>query len=128
MQELEGAPLHQSKLAGVRLACPPELSASIKDYFKSNGFDVSNTVCFSNNAPDRLNLIFEVATQARKLAGVIMGLLNRNDVEIELNLCTRGDEPKTTKVKLRSLKDVEACERLIDKLASVVVKPRQDDQ
>ncbi|MCQ7704630.1 hypothetical protein NP180_23175, partial [Salmonella enterica] len=73
MQELEGAPLHQSKLAGVRLACPPELSASIKDYFKSNGFDVSNTVCFSNNAPDRLNLIFEVATQARKLAGVIMG-------------------------------------------------------
>ncbi|EMD2586762.1 TPA: hypothetical protein ACTDLJ_004624 [Salmonella enterica subsp. enterica serovar Newport] len=56
-----------------------------------------------------------------------MGLLNRNDVEIELNLCTRDYEPKTAKVKLRSLKDVEACERLIDKLASVVVKPKQDD-
>ncbi|QRG81379.1 hypothetical protein [Citrobacter sp. R56] len=128
MQELEGAPLHQSKLAGVRLVCPPELSTSIQDYFKSNGFDVGHTICFSANAPDKLDFIFELATQARKLAGVIMGLLNRNDVEIELNLCTRGDEPKTAKVKLRSLKDVEACERLIDKLASVVVKPKQDDQ
>ncbi|ECC8588185.1 hypothetical protein DKG09_23860 [Salmonella enterica] len=128
MQELEGAPLHHSKLAGVRLACPPELSASIQDYFKSNGFDVSKTICFSNNAPDRLNLIFEVATQARKLAGVIMGLLNRNDVEIELNLCTGDYEPKIAKVKLRSLKDVEVCERLIDKLASVVVAPKQDNK
>ncbi|EHH9270845.1 hypothetical protein J8469_004993, partial [Salmonella enterica] len=108
--------------------CPPELSASIQDYFKSNGFDVSKTICFSNNAPDRLNLIFEVATQARKLAGVIMGLLNRNNVEIELNLCTGDYEPKIAKVKLRSLKDVEACERLIDKLASVVVAPKQDNK
>ncbi|ASK02672.1 hypothetical protein CFA70_22735 [Citrobacter freundii] len=100
----------------------------MKDYFKSNGFDVGNTVCFSNNAPDKLNLIFEVATQARKLAEVIMGLLNRNDVEIELNLCTRDDLPQTAKLKLRSLKDREECERLIKNLASVVVKPTQDDQ
>lgn len=128
MQELEGAPLHQSILGGIRIECPAELTATMKDYFKSNGFDVGNTVCFSNNAPDKLNLIFEVATQARKLAEVIMGLLNRNDVEIELNLCTRDDLPQTAKLKLRSLKDREECERLIKKLASVVVKPTQDDQ
>ncbi|EPJ4515392.1 MULTISPECIES: hypothetical protein [Citrobacter freundii complex] len=128
MQELEGAPLHQSILGGIRIECPAELTATMKDYFKSNGFDVGNTVCFSNNAPDKLNLIFEVATQARKLAEVIMGLLNRNDVEIELNLCTRDDLPQTAKLKLRSLKDREECERLIKNLASVVVKPTQDDQ
>lgn len=126
MHELTGKPLHQSKLGGIRIECPPELTLKMKDYFKSNEFDVGRTICFSNAAPDKLNLIFEVATQARKLAEVIMGLLNRNDVEIELNLCTRDDEPKTVKVKLRSLKDVEACERLIDKLASVIVVPKQD--
>lgn len=126
MQELTGKPLHQSILGGVHIVCPPELSADMKDFFGSEGFDVGNVICLSNEAPDRLNLIFEVATQARKLAEVIMGLLNRNDVEIELNLCTRDDLPQTAKVKLRSLKDVDACERLIDKLASVVVKPKQD--
>ena len=57
-----------------------------------------------------------------------MGLLNKNDVEIELNLCTQDNEPKIAKVKLRSLKDVEACERLINKLASVVITPKQNNQ
>ncbi|KAF1367118.1 hypothetical protein [Yokenella regensburgei] len=128
MQELTGKPLHQSILGGVRIECPAELTAAMEDYFKSNGFDVGNVICLSNEAPDKLNLIFEVATQARKLAEVIMGLLNRNDVEIELNLCTRDDLPQTAKVKLRSLKDREECERLIDKLASVVVKAKQDNQ
>lgn len=128
MQELKGKPLHQSKYAGVRLVCPPELTGSVEDYFKSNGFDVGHTICFSTETPNKLDFIFELATQARKLAEVIMGLLNRNDVEIELNLCTRDAEPQTAKVKLRSLKDVEACERLIDKLAAVVVRPKQNEE
>ena len=128
MQELEGRPLHQSELGGVSLVCPPELSPLIEQYFRAEGFAVGHTLCFSANVPDKLNLIFEVATQAKKLAGAIMGLLDRNDVEIELNLCTRDDAPKTAKVKLRSLKDVEACERLVDKLASVVATPKQDNQ
>lgn len=128
MQELDGTPLHRSQFAGVRLVCPSELTPTIEEYFKTNGFDIGHTVCFTANAPDKLNFIFELATQARKLAEVIMGLLNRNDVEIELNLCTRDHEPRTAKVKLRSLKDVEACERLIDKLASVVVTPKQDKE
>ncbi|EMW3574823.1 hypothetical protein [Yersinia enterocolitica] len=55
-----------------------------------------------------------------------MGLLNRHDLEIELNLCTRDDEPKAAKIKLRNLKDVDACERLIDKLATIVVTPKQE--
>ncbi|MEQ9880190.1 hypothetical protein ABRP58_01185 [Pectobacterium aroidearum] len=127
MQELKGKPLHQSKLGGISFICPPELSPLIKEYFQREGFEVGRTLCFSANVPDKLNLIFEVATQAKKLAGAIMGLLDRNDVEIELNLCTRDDEPKTAKVKLRNLKDVEACERLIDKLASVVATPKKDN-
>ncbi|WP_167373289.1 hypothetical protein [Pantoea alhagi] len=57
-----------------------------------------------------------------------MGLLDRKDVEIELNLCTRDDLPQTAKVKLRNLKDVEACERLIEKLASVVVNHKQSSE
>lgn len=128
MQELKGKPLHQSQFAGVRLVCPPELTSSVEEYFNSNGFDVGHTICFSAEAPNKLDFIFELATQARKLAEVIMGLLNRNDVEIELNLCTRDAEPQTARVKLRSLKDVEACERLIDKLAAVVVRPKQDEE
>ena len=128
MQELKGKPLHQSQFGGVRLVCPPELTGSVEEYFKSNGFDVSHTICFSAESPNKLDFIFELATQARKLAEIIMGLLNRNDVEIELNLCTRDAEPQTAKVKLRSLKDVEACERLIDKLAAVVVRPKQDEE
>jgi len=57
-----------------------------------------------------------------------MGLLDRKDVEIELNLCTRDNVPQTAKVKLRNLKDVEACERLIDKLASVVVTHKHNNE
>ncbi|RTP93093.1 hypothetical protein EKN38_25450 [Enterobacter sp. WCHEn045836] len=128
MIELKGKPLHQAQFGGVRIACPTELTPIIKDYFKSNGLYTTNSICFSNNAPDRLSLIFEVATQAKKLAGAIMGLLDRNDVEIELNLCTRDDVPQTAKVKLRSLKDVDACERLIKNLASVVVQPKQENE
>ncbi|WP_368545098.1 hypothetical protein [Enterobacter soli] len=128
MQELKGKPLHQSQFAGVQLVCPPELTGSVEEYFKSNGFDAGHTVCFSAKAPNKLDFIFELTTQARKFAEVIMGLLNRNDVEIELSLCTRDEVPQTARVKLRSLKDVEACERLIDKLAAVVVKPKQDEE
>ncbi|MGX5100132.1 hypothetical protein [Enterobacter cloacae] len=128
MQELTGKPLHQSIIGGVRIECPAELVTSLEEYFKNKGLDAGRSVCFSNNSSDKLNLFFEVATQTKKLAGAIMGLLDRKDVEIELNLCTRDDVPQTAKVKLRSLKDVDACERLIDKLASVVVKSRQDDQ
>ena len=57
-----------------------------------------------------------------------MGLLNRNDVEVELHLCTRDDEPKTAKLKLRNLKDVDACERLIDKLATMVITPKKNEE
>ncbi|EOL5877284.1 hypothetical protein AB5V20_RS03875 [Escherichia coli] len=59
-----------------------------------------------------------------------MGLLNRNDVdvEVELHLCIRDDEPKTAKLKLRNLKDVDACERLIDKLATVVITPKKNEE
>ncbi|HCB9968968.1 TPA: hypothetical protein M2R12_003985 [Escherichia coli] len=57
-----------------------------------------------------------------------MGLLNRNDVEVELHLCTRDDEPKTAKLKLRNIKDVDACERLIDKLAAVVITPKKNEE
>lgn len=128
MQELTGKPLHQSIFGGVRIECPAELTATMENYFKSNGFDVGNVICFSNEAPDKLNLIFKVATQAGKLAEVIMGLLNRNDVEIELNLCTRGDLQQTAKLKLRSLKDREECEHLIKNLASVIVHPKQDNE
>lgn len=127
MQELTGKPLHTAQFGGIHIVCPAELSGSIEDYFKSNGLNTGRSSCFSADAPDKLNLFFEVATQAKKLAGAIMGLLDRKDVEIELNLCTRGDVPQTAKVKLRSLKDVEACERLIDKLASVVVTPRREE-
>ncbi|MEN3260075.1 hypothetical protein AAH678_15205 [Sodalis endosymbiont of Spalangia cameroni] len=55
-----------------------------------------------------------------------MGLLNRNDIEIEMHLCTGDNQPKVAKVKLRDIKDVDACERLIDKLAAIAVTPRQD--
>lgn len=127
MQELTGKPLHTAQFGGVRIVCPAELSESVENYFRSNGLDTGRSICFSTDAPDKLNLFFEVATQAKKLAGAIMGLLDRKDVEIELNLCTRDDLPQTAKVKLRSLKDIEECERLIDKLASVVVRPKQDN-
>ncbi|MGG2143440.1 hypothetical protein [Symbiopectobacterium sp. RP] len=55
-----------------------------------------------------------------------MGLLNRNDIEIEISLCTRDEAPNTAKVKLRDVEDAEVCERLLDKLAAVVINPRQD--
>ncbi|MBD3719072.1 hypothetical protein IE995_24365 [Klebsiella pneumoniae] len=54
-----------------------------------------------------------------------MGLLNRNDIEIELHLGTRDEEPKSAIVKLRNVKDVEACERLIDKLGAVVIRHKK---
>lgn len=126
MQELMGKPLHQSQIGGIRIVCTQELATDLENHFKSNGLDAGYSACFSYKAADKLNVFFEVATQTKKLAGAIMGLLNRNDVEIELSLCTRDDVPQTAKVKLRSLKDLDACERLIDKLAAVVVTPKQD--
>lgn len=55
-----------------------------------------------------------------------MGLLNWNAIEIEINLYPGDNQPKVAKVKLRDIKDVDACERLIDKLAAIAVTPRQD--
>jgi len=46
MQELTGKPLHQSILGGVHIVCPAELSADIKDFFDSKGFDVGNVIAF----------------------------------------------------------------------------------
>ncbi|ECK7389094.1 hypothetical protein FRN05_05480 [Salmonella enterica subsp. enterica] len=128
MKELEDSPLHQSQFAAICLECPPALTESIEDHFRNNGFEAGRTACFSADSPDKLSIVFELATQACKLAGAIMGLLNRNDLEIELNLGTRDDEPKIAKVKLRRLKDAEACERLINKLASIVVTEKQGNQ
>ncbi|MGT3196470.1 hypothetical protein ACVSUJ_15850 [Yersinia enterocolitica] len=127
MCDLKGAPLHQSKFASVKVVCPPELTSSIEEYFNGCGFDARRPICFSANTSDKLlSIFFELLPQARGLAGAIMGLLNRHDLEIELNLCTRDDEPKAAKIKLRNLKDVDACERLIDKLATIVVTPKQE--
>lgn len=128
VQYLKGTPLHQSRFASVRITCPSEFSSSIEEYFQNNGFDTGRVTCFSANAPDMLSFMFELLSRAKKFAGVIMGLLNRNDVEVELQLCTRDDEPKTAKLKLRNLKDVDACERLIDKLATVVITSKKNEE
>ncbi|ENQ1524188.1 TPA: hypothetical protein ACGHOO_003844 [Salmonella enterica subsp. enterica serovar Newport] len=128
MQYLKGTPLHQSRFASVRVTCPSELSSLIEEYFRNNGFDTGRVTCFSANAPDMLSVMFELLSRAKKFAEVIMGLLNRNDVEVELHLCTRDDEPKTAKLKLRNLKDVDACERLIDKLATVVITSKKNEE
>lgn len=127
MQELKGEPLHQARFGGVGIAVTTELKDLIVDYFKEEGFDVGEVVCFSTNASGKINLVFEVATQAKTLARSLMGLLNRNDIEIEMNLSTRGLRPESVRVKLRDVKDVEECERLIDKLAAITVKPKQSE-
>ncbi|ENZ0266006.1 hypothetical protein ACGABA_003487, partial [Escherichia coli] len=80
MQYLKGTPLHQARFAGIRITCPSELSSSIEEYFKNNGFDIGRVTCFSANAPDMLSVTFELLSRAKKFAEVIMGLLNRNDV------------------------------------------------
>ncbi|MGG2140143.1 hypothetical protein [Symbiopectobacterium sp. RP] len=46
----------------------------------------------------------------------MMGLLNRNDIEIEISLCTRDDAPKTAKVKLRDVEDAEHMAALAAKM------------
>ncbi|WP_291973083.1 hypothetical protein [Candidatus Symbiopectobacterium sp.] len=88
MLDLDCLPLHQSRFASIQIVCTPEMQVSIKDYFNDHGFEVHSPLCFSHNSSDKLSLMFELATQARKLAGAIMGLLNRNDIEIEISLCT----------------------------------------
>lgn len=55
-----------------------------------------------------------------------MGLLNWNAIDIEINLYSGDNEPKAAKVKLRDIKDIEECERLIDKLSPLLVTHRQD--
>ncbi|WP_074011964.1 hypothetical protein [Candidatus Sodalis sp. SoCistrobi] len=57
----------------------------------------------------------------------MMGLLNWNDIEIEIKLFPQDNEPKTAKVKLRDSKDAEACQRLIEKLSVLVATPKQDN-
>ncbi len=54
-----------------------------------------------------------------------MGLLNGNAIEIEINLYPGDNEPKVAKIKLPDIKDIEACERLIDKLAALLGTHRQ---
>ncbi|TNL11446.1 hypothetical protein CYD30_07590 [Kosakonia cowanii] len=114
--------------AGIRFVCEPDLASDIEKYFHSEGLELSRPACFADGIEDKLTLVFRVATQAKDIARSLMGLLNRNDVEIELHLCTGDREPQTAIVKLRDVKNVEACERLVDKLAGVIVRHRQSDR
>jgi len=127
MQEPAGTPLHKAMFGGIRFICDPDLAPDIERYFCNEGLELSRSVCFASGIADKLDLVFKVATQAKDVARSLMGLLNRNDVEIELHLSTGDREPQTAIVKLRDVKNVEACERLVDKLAGVIVRHRQGD-
>ncbi|HBM2885176.1 TPA: hypothetical protein LVL12_003224 [Klebsiella oxytoca] len=127
MQEFEGAPLHTAMFGGINFFCPADLITSIEQHFSADGLNIARLTCLSSDAPSKLNLVFELATQVKSVAGSLMGLLNRNDIEIELHLGTRDEEPKSAIVKLRNVKDVEACERLIDKLGAVVIRHKKDE-
>ncbi|MDU4423013.1 MAG: hypothetical protein E7I51_13745 [Raoultella sp.] len=128
MQEFNGAPLHTALFAGVEVYCSAELTPFVEQHFQLDGLNIGRTICLSPNAPGKLSLVFELATQIKSVAGSLMGLLNRNDIEIELHLGTRDEKPKSAIIKLRDVKDVEACERLIDKLGAVVIRPQKDEE
>lgn len=57
-----------------------------------------------------------------------MGLLRKNDIEIELRICANDDRPNRVNVKLRDVKDAGVCERLIDKLSGLATRPKDEQQ
>lgn len=127
MQELQGTPLHKAMLGGIRFVCEPGLESVVDEHLNSEGLEFSRPDCYSAGIADKLRLIFNVATQTKNVARSLMGLINRNDVEIELHLSTGDREPQTAIVKLRDVKNVAECERLVEKLAGVIVRHRQND-
>ncbi len=71
-------------------ACPPELSQlQYKITSKVTGLTLVKLFAFPTMHRIRLNLILKWPLRQRE-AGVIMGLLKQNNVEIELNLLYRG--------------------------------------
>lgn len=126
MTNLEGKPFHRAQFASIRVTCEDSLQEYVTQHFDHAGFNPGEIRCYSVNLLPKLTVFFEMAKQSKELAQTIMGLFNRNDIEVEMHCCTGDDPPQIKTVRLRKSDDVEACERLLDKCAALNIKMREN--
>lgn len=128
MERTKENALHLGRYAGINVICDPEIYDDIENHFASNGMELSKIICFSAGERDRLAIIFEIMRQSQEVAKAIMGLLNRNDIEIEMHCTTADGEHGVKSVKLRKVDDVGKCLELLDKCAAISVRKKEPEK
>ncbi|EMC3648920.1 hypothetical protein VDN48_000014 [Citrobacter braakii] len=113
--------LHLGQFAGITIYTSQELQDDVKGHFSQNNFPLNKVLCFSEKAPDKLSLVFDIVEKSREVAKTIMGLFNRNDIEIEMICSTLDNNQGVTRVKLRKADDIDKCMLLLDKCAAISI-------
>ncbi|MDM4882514.1 hypothetical protein [Escherichia coli] len=83
---------------------------------------------FSVENPYKLALFFDFAKKGVEVAKAIMGLLDRNDIEITMYRATDSSPQSVKSIKLRKSEDVEKCKDLLSTCVAIGVQRNKEKE
>ncbi len=128
MEKTKENTLHLGKFGKIDIVCDPSLKDEVEQYFSVRDVGFGKGNCFSAASKYRLSLFFDIAGKGMEVAKAIMGLLNRNDIEIEMHCSTADGLSPVKSIKLRKADDVEKCKELLDKCAAISVRKKEPEK
>ncbi|EJJ3924154.1 hypothetical protein NI370_001781 [Salmonella enterica] len=128
MEKTKENTLHLGKRGRIDIVCDPALKDEIEQYFSVLDVGLGKVNCFGAANRYKLSLFFDIAGKGLEVAKAIMGLLNRNDIEIEMHCSTADGASPVKSIKLRKADDVEKCKELLDKCAAISVHKKETEK
>ncbi|MDM5023104.1 hypothetical protein [Escherichia coli] len=113
MEKTVNSDLHLGQYWRIDIVCDPELRDEVEQYFSRHDVGFSKIEVFSVENPYKLALFFDFAKKGVEVAKAIMGLLDRNDIEITMYRATDSSPQSVKSIKLRKSEDVEKCKDLL---------------
>ncbi|MCZ5223771.1 hypothetical protein O5821_03670 [Escherichia coli] len=96
MEKTVNSDLHLGQYWRIDIVCDPELRDEVEQYFSRHDVGFSKIEVFSVENPYKLALFFDFAKKGVEVAKAIMGLLDRNDIEITMYRAT-DSSPQSVK-------------------------------
>ncbi|EIJ4777911.1 hypothetical protein LJF78_000662 [Salmonella enterica] len=128
MEKTKENTLHLGTHGRIDIVCDPALKDEVEQYFSILDVGFGKGAYFNTANKYKLSLFFDIAGKGLEVAKAIMGLLNRNDIEIEMHCSTADGASPVKSIKLRKADDVEKCKELLDKCAAISVRKKEPEK
>ncbi|EGZ5678999.1 hypothetical protein BVC99_001819 [Escherichia coli] len=128
MEKTVNSDLHLGQYWRIDIVCDPELRDEVGQYFSLHDVGFSKIEVFFVENPYKLALFFDFAKKGVEVAKAIMGLLDRNDIEITMYRATDSSPQSVKSIKLRKSEDVEKCKDLLSTCVAIGVQRNKEKE